>query len=228
MISSPKYGLHVSLEGVSGCGKSYLLSLLRDELHEALVTVLEEIEDRTQRGFDREILSLLQKSSDRFFRSGYPRADTLLLLALLAHDAQRSVEPALASGQIVLEDRGIDTVAVYQALILHPEADEEQLLVEANQIYTWACHWRRPPDLTFLLVDDFTTTAQRAQDRSAEAYQPEEMVLLRRAYLLYDRYAHAHEDRIMRLDRRVLDTEAIITCMKDTILATYAEREPLV
>lgn len=29
----------------------------------------------------------------------------------------------------------------------------------------------RLPDLIFLLIDDFTTTAQRAQERSAEAYQ---------------------------------------------------------
>ena len=226
-ISSPKHGVHVSLEGVSGCGKSYLLSLLREELREALVTVIEEIEDREGQGLDLALFSLLHKSGDRFFRSGYPRADTLLLLALLAHDTQRYVEPALASGQIVLEDRSVDTVAVYQALILHPDASEEMVLAEANRLYTLACQWHHLPDLTFLLIDDFTTTAQRAQERSAEAYHPEEMALLRRAYLLYTRYAQAHANRIFCLDRRQLDNEAIIAKMKALILATYAEREPL-
>lgn len=227
MISSPKHGIHISLEGVSGCGKSFLLTLLREELQEALVTVIEEIEDRQGHGFDLDLLSLLRKSGDRFFRSGYPRADTLLLLALLAHDTQQYIEPALASGQIVLEDRSVDTVAVYQALIMHPVAPEETVLTEASRLYTLACQWHHLPDLTFLLIDDFTTTAQRAQERSAEAYQPEEMALLRRAYLLYDRYAQAHADRIIRLDRRVLDNDAIIAQMKTTILAKYAEGEPL-
>ncbi len=227
MISSPKYGIHVSLEGVSGCGKSFLLTLLREELQEALVTVIEEIEDRQGRGFDLDILSLLRKSGDRFFRSGYPRADTLLLLALLAHDTQRSIEPALASGQIVLADRSIDTVAVYQALIMHPVAPEETVLAEAHRLYTLACQWHHVPDVTFLLTDDFTTTAQRAQERSAETYQPEEMALLRRAYLLYDCYAQAHADRIIRLDRRVLDNDAIIAQMKTTILTKYAQGEVL-
>ncbi len=77
------------------------------------------------------------------------------------------------------------------------------------------------------MIDDFTTTAQRAQERSAEAYQPGEMALLRRAYLLYTRYAEVHADRIICLDRRQLDNEEIIAKMKALILATYAEREPL-
>lgn len=227
MIPSPKHGILVSLEGVSGCGKSYLLTLLREELQEALVTVIEEIEDRETHGFDLGLLALLQKSGDRFFRSGYPQSDTLLLLALLAHDAQRYIEPALASGQIVLEDRSVDTVAVYQALIMHPTAPEETVLAEVRRLYALAYQWHRLPDLTFLLRDDFTTTAQRAQERSAEAYQPEEMALLRRAYLLYTRYAQAHADRIICLDRHQLDNEAIIAKMKALILALYAEREQL-
>lgn len=227
MIPSPKRGILVSLEGVSGCGKSYLFTLLREELQEALVTVIEEIEDRQGRGFDLDLLSLLRKSGDRFFRSGYPRADTLLLFALLAHDTQRYVEPALASGQIVLEDRSVDTVAVYQALIMHPAAQEETVLAEASRLHTLACQWHPLPDVTFLLMDDFTTTAQRSQERSAEAYQPEEMALLRRAYLLYDRYAQAHGERMIRLDRRVLENEAIVAQMKAMILAKYAEKEPL-
>ncbi len=224
---SPRKGIQVSLEGIGGCGKFFFLSKLRDELQEALVTVVDEIEDREAHGFDQEILALLRKSGDRFFRSGYPCADTFLLLALLCHDDQRYVAPALASGQIVLEDRSVDTVAVYQALILHPSANDDALLEEAHRLYTLASQWCHVPDLTFLLTDDFTTCAQRAQQRSAEAYPPEELALLRRAYLLYEHYARAHPQRIISLDRRTMENEDILTLMRETILARYQEREAL-
>ena len=95
------------------------------------------------------------------------------------------------------------------------------MLAEANQLYIWACQWRRSPDLTFLLVDDFTRTVQRAQQRCAEEYQPEEVVLLRRAYDLYERYARAHAQRIICLDRRQMESEELVAVMRETILSRY-------
>jgi dTMP kinase len=214
-------GLDVSLEGISGCGKSFLLNKLREALQDTFVTVLEEIDDRQEEGYDQEILTLLRKRGDRFFRSGYARMDTLLLMALLAYDAEHTVEPALAAGQIVLEDRSIDTVAIYQALILHPLLDDEHVLAEANHLYQWACQWRHPPDITFLLVDDFTASARRAQQRAAGMYSPKELAFLRRAATLYDRYACCYPDRIIRLDRRHLDVDEMVETMRATILCKY-------
>ena len=62
-------------------------------------------------------------------------------MALLADDAERTVGPALAAGQIVLDDRSVDTVAIYQTLILFPLANDEQLLTEATQLYERICQF---------------------------------------------------------------------------------------
>jgi len=44
--------MNVSLEGISGCGKSYLLSKLREALSDLPVAFLEEVEDRESQGLD--------------------------------------------------------------------------------------------------------------------------------------------------------------------------------
>lgn len=220
-------GLDVSLEGISGCGKSYVFKQVYETLQdqECLVAALEAIDERQEHGFDQAILGLLRKSGDRFFRSGHPRMDTALLVSLLVYDAEHTIEPALAAGQIVLEDRSVDTVAIYQALILFPLANDEQLLAEANQLYERICQWRKPPDLTFLLVDDFMATARRAQERAAGAYTPKDMALLRRASALYERYAPCYPERIVRLDRRQMDIDEIIEAIRTTILCHYQRGE---
>lgn len=220
-MEAPLKGLDVSLEGISGCGKSYVLKQVYEALQDHLVIALEAIDERQEQGLDQAILGVLRKSGDRFFRSGHPRCDTALLVALLVYDAEHTIEPALTAGQIVLEDRSVDTFAIYQALILFPLATDEQLLDEANRLYERICQWRRAPDLTFLLVDDFMTTARRAQERAAGTYTPKDMALLRRAATLYERYACCYPERIVRVDRSRMDVDAIINMLCTTILSRY-------
>jgi dTMP kinase len=215
-------GIDVSLEGISGCGKSYVLSRLREALQDVPITFIEEIEDRESAGLDQGIAALLRKSGDRFFRSGHPKTETLLLLALKAYDAETEIAPALAAGNIVLEDRGIDTIAIYQALVLHP-FDPEQQLREANRLYDFATQWRQPPHITFLLEDEFATSLERAQQRAAHNYSAQEVALLRAAAFLYERYAEQerYRGRIIRLDRRVMDVETIVAAIREAVLAKH-------
>lgn len=212
-------GVDASLEGISGCGKSYILSRLREALHDVPVTIIEEVEDREKAGLDQEIIALLRKHGDRFFRSGHPRTETLLLLALKIYDAEIEIMPALAAGHLVIEDRSIDTVAIYQALVLYPSKIQKQLET-ANLLYQFACQWRQPPQVTFLLEDAFNTCLERAQQRSANIYSTEETALLRMAASLYDRYAtqEQHRERIIRLDRQQLDVEEIVQFIQNTLL----------
>ena len=210
-------GVAASLEGISGCGKSYILSRLRDALQNVPVTFVEEVEDRECSGLDHGITTLLRKSGDRFFRSGHPRTETLLLLAIKTYDAEVNIVPALAAGHIVIEDRSIDTVAIYQALVLHPSQPELQLET-ACRLYQFACQWRQPPEVTFLLEDEFAVSIERAQQRSAHLYSAEELALLHAAASLYARYARYHHERIVRLDRRVMDVDEIVQAIRDTII----------
>jgi dTMP kinase len=216
-------GTNASLEGISGCGKSYILSKLLDALEDLLITVIPEVEDRQGAGLDQKIIALLGKSGDRFFRGGHPRTETLLLLALQAYEAETIIAPALAAGQTVIENRSVDTIAVYQALILYPSEALEQQLERALQLYQFACQWRKPPQMTFLLEDDFVTAIERSQQRAARIYTFDEIALLRRAALLYEQYAQQHTTRMIRLDRRVMETEDIVATIRETIIARLRE-----
>ncbi|BCL79638.1 hypothetical protein ccbrp13_21030 [Ktedonobacteria bacterium brp13] len=219
-------GVDASLEGISGCGKSYILSQLREALHDVPVTIIEEVEDREGAALDQGIVALLRKHGDRYFRSGHPRTETLLLLALKAYDAEVEIMPALAAGHFVLEDRSIDTVAIYQALILAPSEPQKQLET-ANMLYQFACQWRQPPQVTFLIEDDFTTCLERAQRRSANLYSAEETALLHAAANLYDRYAaqEHHRERIVRLDRQQMDFEEIVRVIQTTLVTWQTRGE---
>ena len=214
-------GVHASFEGISGCGKSYILSRLRETLHDVPHTIIEEIEDRTERaGLDQGIITLLKSQGDRFFRGGCPRTETLLLLALKAYDAEVDIMPALAQGHLVIEDRSIDTIAIYQALVLHP-SDLQRQLETANLLYHCACQWRPAPEVTFLFEDAFTTCLERAQQRSANVYSAEEIALLHAAATLYEHYAaQEHQrERIVHLDRQYLDVEDIVHVIRQTVIS---------
>jgi len=216
--------LHVSLEGISGCGKSYILSKLREELVNLPVTFIEEVEDRESRGLDQGIIALFKRHADCFFRSGHPQTETLLLMALKAYDAEVSIAPALAAGHIVIEDRSIDSVAVYQAAILHP-GEETRQEEAAHKISHAICQWRMAPHITFLIQDDFATSVERAQRRIAHTFAPNELTFLREIDALYERYMLSYQPRIICLDRRQMDVDNIVQTIKKAVISSRTWRE---
>jgi thymidylate kinase len=222
-------GLQVSLEGMEGSGTPFLLTLLQEFLQEAfpdqLVTVVEERQERLGPAFEQNLWRTLLAHTDRVGRGGAPRAETLVRLALLASDAQQLIEPVVAAGQIVLVDRGIDTFVVQHTRHLFPDVPEARLLVEATHLYTLACQWRRPPDLTFWLLDDFSTTVRRAQERAAETYRPTDLAWLRRLSDFSHAYVREHHERITLLDRRVLSNEEIVTTIQQALRAIPCHRK---
>lgn len=110
-------GVLCSLEGISGVGKSYLAHILKEVMVDVPVTFVSEVVDRHGRELDREIIAVLAASKDRFFRGGKPLTETFLLLALKMFDFETCIAPFLAEGHVVIEDRSLDTIAIYQALI---------------------------------------------------------------------------------------------------------------
>lgn len=91
----------------------------------------------------------MRASSDANRRGAFP------------NDYEAHCLPALAQGRIVLEDLYLHCVAVYQALILHPD-DDEQAFAEMLAILSTAAQWRPLPDLTFLVSDHPAEAAERA------------------------------------------------------------------
>jgi dTMP kinase len=203
-------GLLVSLEGVSGCGKTYFAGRLRERLRVAAEFV-KEVSDRSGGNVDQDILSILGRSGDRFFRGGLPRTETFLLLALKMYDYEEKIKPKLDDDMIVIEDRSIDTIAIYQAILLGEEQD--RTLARAESLYQLASHWRRAPDVTFLIVDELRNSIRRAEERMGRAFRHDEVSVLERADELYSAYAPGHAGRMIPLDRRLLPEEEILAEM---------------
>jgi dTMP kinase len=194
-------GLLVSFEGISGAGKTYLSRAIRASAPGSTMRFVNELSERSGTGLDRKIIDVLQYTGDRFCRTGAPLSETFLLLALKMADYEMYIAPALAEGRTVIEDRSIDTVAVYQSILIEP-SNPSQWLNLAKRIFAAASQWRRPPDLTFFLDDSLDSCIMRAESRLQIAYSEDERALLRDAADLYRRYAKVYRERIILLDRQ--------------------------
>jgi dTMP kinase len=211
----------VSVEGISGVGKTYLTQMLAASLakQEAAPVVTEDFTARQQPGrrdLGRDLLKVLTSASsgDRFLRGGYPAAETLLLLAIKMYDYETSL-PQLASGHVVIEGRSLHTTAIYQSVILY--SGDTEALTQAREILQLAGQWRPLPDLTILLTDDPATAISRAELRDNRTIAPEERRIHFRAAALYDQLAADDTTRIRVLDRRLDDAATALNSMQEWI-----------
>jgi dTMP kinase len=215
--------LWVSLEGIEGVGKTYLGGLLAARLGPrcALVT---EVTDHERATLTGQIVAALSACGDVFLRTGHPLTETFALLALKVH-AYGQVAAALGKGlEIVLEDRGPATVAVYQAAILQPSASLPDTLELAHRISAVAARWRPLPDLTLLLTDDPEACAERFAHRLGRPLQPGELALMIRADELYPLFAAAEPGRYAVIDRRGRSPEKILAEMANICRTRAARR----
>jgi thymidylate kinase len=191
----------VALEGTNGAGKTYLArraaALAGPSCH-----LIPELPDSG--GLTAQVITALQAGGDPFLRTGVPRTETLLLAALQVHRAETL--PPLASGTTVLEDRGPLSVAVYQAVILHP-GNPAAALAAAEQILALIGQWRPLPH-ALLLTDDPRRCRDRLTRRSGRPPSPGEAHLMTEAAGLYELIAARSPRGITILDRRELDEDA--------------------
>ena len=214
-------GILCSFEGISGAGKSYLAQVLGEVMVDMPVTFVSEVVDRRSRELDHDIIALLATSGDRFFRGGKPLTETFLLLALKMFDFEVRIAPLLAEGHVVVEDRSLDTIAIYQALILHPGQPEQQLET-AQAIYTLAARFRQPPHITFLIEECFEVALVRVEQRDGRALTADEVNVLQQAAHLYTQYAHEHASRIVPLNRQQFSNPTLLRTMRERLLALRA------
>lgn len=202
-------GLLVSFEGISGVGKSYVFDHFRQSAPEHYY--LPELSQRKNgQLIDADIVKILSKSSSKFFTGGLPATETALLIALKVFDFEHYLRPELAQGKVVIEDRSIDTIAVYQSIIMN-NGIINKTLDDALLIFDQAKQLRPAPDLTFLIDDEFGSSITRATGREGSAYSQEQIELLSNANSLYPLYADKFPQRIVKIDRRQLDVPSIVT-----------------
>ncbi|MBF8187812.1 thymidylate kinase [Nonomuraea sp. K274] len=196
----------ISVEGVTGVGKTYLTTRAVRALDgEPLMMEAFSQQASERPGLGKALLRALRKAStgDPFLRGGTPLAEALILLAIKRYDLD-TIIPELSNGRTVVEGRSIDTTAVCQALQLHP-MDPDAALETAASLLEFATCYRPPPDLTILVTDDAREAVERAQRRDRRIFTTEQATFMREACALYERLPATDPARHRVVDRRSMD-----------------------
>ncbi|MFC5790992.1 dTMP kinase [Agromyces tardus] len=198
-------GLFVTLEGGDGSGKTTQAEALGRWLEQQGRTVVRTREPGgTEVGVEvREIV--LHHRGDIT-----PRAEALLYAADRAHHVATVVRPALARGDVVIQDRYIDSSVAYQGAgrVLDP--------VEVKSLSVWATEGLAP-DLTVLLDLD-PAVARGRLDEARTRYDRLEA----EAAEFHARVRHAYLDLAAAEPARFVVVDA--TLPVDAIAATIRER----
>ncbi|MGV3731778.1 MAG: dTMP kinase [Microcella sp.] len=183
-------GLFITLEGGDGSGKTTQMASLAAWLQQNGRTVVQTREPGgTDLGLElREII---------LHRRGYiaPRAEALLYAADRAHHIATLVRPALERGDVVLQDRYLDSSVAYQGAgrVLDP--------AEVRDVSLWATEGLLP-HLTVLL--DLDPAVGRARlDSSRTRYdrlEAEQLEFHERVRAAYRALADAEPERFLVLD----------------------------
>lgn len=191
----------VSVEGIEGAGKSYLAAKLAGRLR-GRCALLAELTDQAASSMPGRIIGALSTAGDPFLRTGHPLTETLALIALKVREHEAFLRRPGSAPPMVLEDRGIDTVAVYQAIIFAGvAASPDQVAAVMRRIYETAAHWRPLPDATLLLTDDVDACIGRFEARTGRGVPAADRALIARAGELYAGLAVSHPGRFIVIDR---------------------------
>ncbi|GAB3119701.1 dTMP kinase [Leifsonia psychrotolerans] len=146
-------GFFITIEGGDGSGKSTQAQLLTDWLEQHGHTVM-----RTREPGGTEVGVEIREIVLHHPGEIAPRAEALLYAADRAHHIATKVRPALARGEIVIQDRYIDSSVAYQG------AGRVLGATEVRELSLWATDGLLP-DLTILL--DLDETVARARLNAA-------------------------------------------------------------
>ncbi|MFJ1662410.1 nucleoside/nucleotide kinase family protein [Streptomyces anthocyanicus] len=182
----------VTLEGANGVGKTHLAALLRTQI--AGSVVLEELPDAAPDRLPGKVIAALAERNDPFLRTGHPLAETLALLALAVRRREEAPEATVA-----IEDRGSDSVAVYQALTLAESGGSDPYPL-AQQLLAMAERWRPRSDLTVLVTADADTRRTRWSARLGRPLTGDERHRAHAVARLYEQIADADPGRYLVLD----------------------------
>lgn len=191
--------LRVSVEGINGVGKTSASRSAAIKFG-TRCRLLDELTDQATDTLPGQVISALSIGRDPFLRTGHPIVETLALLGLQVRKTECLGEHDLAGVDVILEDRGVDTVAVYQAVILssqHPEASAAEV---ARHILATYRRWAAMPDATILLTGDLPVCAQRFAARLGQALDPKDLRLLEQIDILYRSMAEEDPGRYTVLD----------------------------
>jgi len=200
-------GILISFEGISGVGKTYF----RNDLEKYYVTnpnivFQKEIMDENHQEIQRKIFDILSSTGSKFFDMGKPITETALLAAKAAHKEETIVRTTLEQGKSIVSDRYVDSICVYQALMLVKKYGGDSFQY-ANKIFNILRQFCTVPSTTFLFKDHFNKCIERAEKRDKDKYSSDEITLLRDVEKLYESFTELHKSRYKIVDLSGLTTQ---------------------
>ncbi|MFJ6652796.1 dTMP kinase [Microbacterium sp. NPDC091313] len=183
-------GLFVTFEGGDGAGKTTQARMLEDWLRSLGRTVL-----RTREPGGSEVGVLVRDIVLHHRGDIAPRAEALLYAADRAHHIAAVVRPALERGEVVVQDRYLDSSVAYQG------AGRVLDATEIRDLSLWAADGLLP-DLTVLLDLDPGRARQRldADDKPFDRLESEQDDFHQRVRQAFLSLAAAEPDRFLVLD----------------------------
>ena len=146
-------GLFITFEGIDGSGKSTQASILAERLTARGMDVVKTREPGGSAGAE-EIRSLvLEGDPDRWSAE----TEILLFTAARRDHLEKTINPALEAGKIVICDRFADSTRLYQGI------SRGELRKVVDQLHTLMIG--REPDMTFVVDMDPATGLSRALSR---------------------------------------------------------------
>lgn len=183
-------GLWITLEGGDGAGKTTQASLLERWLCDEGRTVV-----RTREPGGTEVGVLIRDIVLHHRGDVAPRAEALLYAADRAHHVATLVRPALARGEIVIQDRYLDSSVAYQG------AGRVLDAAQIRDLSLWATE-DALPDLTVLLDLDPASARARldADDKPFDRLEAEQADFHARVRKAFLELAAAEPERFLVLD----------------------------
>ena len=183
-------GLWVTFEGGDGSGKTTQAALLEEWLREQGRTVV-----RTREPGGTEVGVLIRDIVLHHRGDIAPRAEALLYAADRAHHVETLVRPALTRGEIVIQDRYLDSSVAYQGAGRVLDGGE------IRDLSLWATGGALP-DVTVLLDIDPAKARRRldAADKPFDRLEAEQSEFHERVRAAFLDLAAAEPERFLVLD----------------------------
>ncbi|BDV31360.1 dTMP kinase [Microbacterium terricola] len=204
--AAPAGGLWVTFEGGDGSGKTTQAALLQDWLETQGRTVV-----RTREPGGTEVGVLIRDIVLHHRGDIAPRAEALLYAADRAHHIETLVRPALARGEVVIQDRYLDSSVAYQGAGRVLDADE------IRNLSLWATDGALP-HVTVLLDLDPADARERldADDKPFDRLEAEKAEFHARVREAYLALAAAEPGRFVVLDA-TLPVEEIAAAVRERV-----------
>ncbi len=158
-------GIFITFEGIDGSGKSSQAQLLAETLKTLGHETLRTREPGGSEGAEEIRRLLVEGDPDRWSAM----TEILLFTAARRDHLEKTIEPALADGKIVVSDRFADSTRVYQGAA---RADLRDVVDQLHAIMIG-----REPDLTFIIDMDPSAALTRGLARQSGEDRFEELGL---------------------------------------------------